>query len=537
MYATEAQHNAAQREAQANKEMFPMRIVFLLIYFVQKMSNHMEGVSKIPIRNLLKKPEGEGGFGLDPAEAGKFMSDSAVGWYIKALFGIITDNVPIFGYRRKSWLIITSICAGAIWIALAISGASTVELLFFSLVFVNIALAFGDVICDGLMVQYAQFIEQKHQLEEESANRPLQIAQWTGALIAMLIGAFAGGIIAQLFDLKVAAIIAGTMPMLLTIVIALGVKEERVKAERGKMLKGIIAIGVSAGIAFAVIQLNAADPESFFGAWSWLIQPVMIIGTILCFVQPGRDLWPPILLITCWTALPFNFDSQYLYQYFTQDNTAFLEVIQGDSGLVAGLKDILIALKMATPESLEGGFQEIFFGSVLFPFYVIGMGFGLIAFHVLWKKKPIGRIFVGCLCGVIVSTGCFSLFPIAGVTSPIFLIFCVLLAGFMGIVALFTMLFYAASKIPGDNQATLFALVMGMANLGTLFGVEKAGGAIYASFHVSGEEAVGISPETILSTAHSGMISVIAVSLCCVCVVFTMVVVLGQKGYVKFRND
>lgn len=46
---------------------------------------------------------------LSPAEASLIFSASSIPWLIKPLWGFISDSVPLFGYRRKSYLVL---CGG-----------------------------------------------------------------------------------------------------------------------------------------------------------------------------------------------------------------------------------------------------------------------------------------------------------------------------------------------------------------------------------------------------------------------------------------
>ena len=46
---------------------------------------------------------------LDPGEMQLYVSGISIPWTFKILYGVISDNVPICGTRRKSWLIIMGI--------------------------------------------------------------------------------------------------------------------------------------------------------------------------------------------------------------------------------------------------------------------------------------------------------------------------------------------------------------------------------------------------------------------------------------------
>lgn len=61
-------------------------------------------------------------FNLSPARMGLYMSYVSFPWVIKPLWGIFTDSKPLFGYRRKSYLIIFGLVGGIGWIMLAYYG-------------------------------------------------------------------------------------------------------------------------------------------------------------------------------------------------------------------------------------------------------------------------------------------------------------------------------------------------------------------------------------------------------------------------------
>jgi BT1 family len=48
---------------------------------------------------------------LEPAEMQVMSAIIAFPWCIKLLYGLIADNVPIFGSRRRSYLIINGLLA------------------------------------------------------------------------------------------------------------------------------------------------------------------------------------------------------------------------------------------------------------------------------------------------------------------------------------------------------------------------------------------------------------------------------------------
>ncbi|MCM8775427.1 MAG: hypothetical protein NC930_03640, partial [Candidatus Omnitrophica bacterium] len=48
------------------------------------------------------------------------MSVAAVPWVLKVLYGIVSDTLPLFGYRRKSYLVLCLLLTASGWFGLTI---------------------------------------------------------------------------------------------------------------------------------------------------------------------------------------------------------------------------------------------------------------------------------------------------------------------------------------------------------------------------------------------------------------------------------
>jgi len=58
-------------------------------------------------------------YGLSPAMMGLYLSYTTLPWMIKPFWGIITDSKPLFGYRRKSYIILFGILDALGWIMMS----------------------------------------------------------------------------------------------------------------------------------------------------------------------------------------------------------------------------------------------------------------------------------------------------------------------------------------------------------------------------------------------------------------------------------
>ncbi|GBG66036.1 hypothetical protein CBR_g55014, partial [Chara braunii] len=86
-------------------------VAISLVYFVQGVI----GLSKLAVTFFLKDD-----LGLDPAEAAILSGVTTFPWLIKPLYGFISDAVPLFGYRRRSYLFGCGLLGAMAWSSLAL---------------------------------------------------------------------------------------------------------------------------------------------------------------------------------------------------------------------------------------------------------------------------------------------------------------------------------------------------------------------------------------------------------------------------------
>jgi hypothetical protein len=115
-------------------------------YFVQGSSN----LAEIPILYFIK-------FTLGMGDAGGQLFDALrnAGWFVKPLWGYVSDRVPLLGYHRKSWLVLMACLAVVFWAITAGLAYAGVRVPIVYLITLNLAFAtyaFVDVVCDALMV-------------------------------------------------------------------------------------------------------------------------------------------------------------------------------------------------------------------------------------------------------------------------------------------------------------------------------------------------------------------------------------------------
>jgi predicted MFS family arabinose efflux permease len=107
-------------------------------------------LGRIPIQNLLKNE-----LHVDRAANAAFFFWIGLAWYFKPFVGIITDAFPLFGTRRRSYMIIGALLATVAWIALYFTPHQYNKLLIVAMV-IDLFMVITSTAVGGYMVEAAQ---------------------------------------------------------------------------------------------------------------------------------------------------------------------------------------------------------------------------------------------------------------------------------------------------------------------------------------------------------------------------------------------
>jgi MFS family permease len=157
---------------------------FAALYFVQSVGDPTSGLIAQPVRSLLKD------WGESPAALAGLMALLAVPWTIKPIFGLLSDFVPLFGSRRRNYLLLANALAALSLLVLAFVPLAPGSrwMLFALLLPTTMAIALGDVIVDALMVEKGQPL---------GLTGRFQSIQWAAANAALLLTGVLGGYVAE----------------------------------------------------------------------------------------------------------------------------------------------------------------------------------------------------------------------------------------------------------------------------------------------------------------------------------------------------
>lgn len=91
-------------------------------------------------------------YGLEPSYSQFLSSFIYIPWSIKILYGLISDNIPIMGSRRKIYLIIFGLIQFGSVMTLTCFHLSSPVAAMVMLTSISLCTAFSDVVIDSILV-------------------------------------------------------------------------------------------------------------------------------------------------------------------------------------------------------------------------------------------------------------------------------------------------------------------------------------------------------------------------------------------------
>lgn len=197
----------------------PELVAILLVYFVQGIL----GLARLAVSFFLKDD-----LGLTPAQVAALMGIAAIPWVVKPLFGFLSDGLPIFGYRRRPYLVLSGFLGTLSWVALAtvVDSALTATV---AIALSSLSVAVSDVIVDSLVVERAR-------AESASEAGSLQSVCWGASAVGGILTAYLSGFLLQHFSVQVVFLITSSFPLVVSGVAWL-ISETKVK--RGSDWSGV----------------------------------------------------------------------------------------------------------------------------------------------------------------------------------------------------------------------------------------------------------------------------------------------------------
>lgn len=230
-------------------------IAILLVYFVQGIL----GLARLAVSFFLKDD-----LGLSPAEVSALVGVAALPWMIKPLFGFISDGLPIFGYRRRPYLILSGILGGLSWLALATIVQTPWQALL-AIALGSLSVAFSDVIVDSLVVERARG-------ESVSDAGSLQALSWGASAAGGVLTAYFSGSLLEHFSTRMVFAITAGFPLIVSLVAGLIAESQMtekpdwsvVRQQLGQLKQAVTQRSIWLPTAFLFVWQATPTAESAF---------------------------------------------------------------------------------------------------------------------------------------------------------------------------------------------------------------------------------------------------------------------------------
>jgi predicted MFS family arabinose efflux permease len=310
-------------------------------------------LGRIPVRNLLKN-----GLHLDRSGTATFLFAIGFAWYLKPLFGAVIDAFPLFGSRRRSYLLIGSVLAAAGWVATGFA-ANSYSALFVTMMLTCCAMVVVSCATGGLLVETAQ--------ATASAGRLAGLRQTTNALCYLISAPLSGFLASIAFGwtaLSCALVAASMVPVTLFLL-----RERHQPAQPFSALWGqlraiaaarpmwsaaaiMLVFYIAPGEETALFYRQQNDLHMTTQMQGWLVFAMYGTGivTALCYTRFSRRVSQGGLLMLGIGATVFT---QLLFLFYNSVPAALM--IEATNGIGFGLAEVafLDLSARATPRGSE----------------------------------------------------------------------------------------------------------------------------------------------------------------------------------------
>jgi hypothetical protein len=235
-------HSRSPLRVPTRRETLGLGLLFGLMYFVQGLTEPTEGLIAQPLRTMLSS------WGWEAGAIASFAAVLALPWSFKPLYGVLSDFVPIFGSRRRVYLILTSAAAvaGFAWIYVSPLRREDETALLLLLLLPTIGVAFADVVVDALMVEKGKPL---------GLTGRLQSIQWASIWTATILTGWIGGYLSRTRQESVGFLICAIATLLTLVAAICFVREAPMRVEGkardatrllGQVVRSPTVIGASA---------------------------------------------------------------------------------------------------------------------------------------------------------------------------------------------------------------------------------------------------------------------------------------------------
>ncbi|WRX20503.1 Biopterin transporter family - like 1 [Theobroma cacao] len=275
-------------------DLSPDNVAVAMVYFVQGVL----GLSRLAVSFYLKDD-----LHLDPAETAVISGFSALPWLVKPLYGFISDSIPLFGYRRRSYLVLSGLLGALSWSLMATFVDSKYSAAF-CILLGSLSVAFSDVVVDSMVVERARG-------ESQSMSGSLQSLCWGSSAFGGIVSSYFSGSLVDTYGVRFVFGVTALLP-LITSAVAVLVKEQR-----------LLGPARVQNVLLGNPSFLESSRESIIQLWNAVRQPNVFLPTVFIFL---------------WQATPQSDSALF---YFTTNKLGFTPEFLGRVKLVTSVASLV----------------------------------------------------------------------------------------------------------------------------------------------------------------------------------------------------
>ena len=180
--------------------------LFAIVYFSQGMVYLPDQVVAIVFKER----------GLTAGQLAGFAWITTIPWFVKPLYGLLSDFVPLFGTRRRSYFLITSAMAALSAVAVSLMPGAPYATLAVVITLLWLGVGFTDVLTDALMVETGK---------PRGLTGVFQSVQWGALGAASILAGVIGGSLAERRAFATAFALVACFPVVSFLMAAFVVRE------------------------------------------------------------------------------------------------------------------------------------------------------------------------------------------------------------------------------------------------------------------------------------------------------------------------
>ncbi|KAG0466074.1 hypothetical protein HPP92_017654 [Vanilla planifolia] len=274
-------------------DLSPDNFAVAIVYFVQGVL----GLARLAVSFYLKDD-----LHIDPAETALISGFSSLPWLVKPLYGFISDSFPLFGFRRRSYLVLSGLLGAFSWSMMAtfVDNKYSASL---CILLGSLSVAFSDVVVDSMVVERARG-------ESQSTSGSLQSLCWGSSAFGGIVSSYFSGSLVDTYGVRFVFGVTALLP-LMTSAVAVLVNEQAVTTLRGH------------NVSTSGTSLFESCRQSFGQLWNAVRQP---------------DIFLPTLFIFLWQATPHSDTAMF---YFTTSKLGFTPEFLGRVKFVTSIASLV----------------------------------------------------------------------------------------------------------------------------------------------------------------------------------------------------